>query len=670
MYTTIYSTNYTTSSSIYTIDTTSTWFTTSSTIYIPTSYYTTSSTTSSSIPNTSIPTTYYSTANSTTIGGTTSTVEPHLPPPPTHVDASDGTYNDKIEVTWSAVSSATAYNVYVSQSVSSEQQYLGETANTAVYIEGSTPGAVLYIWIYSVNTFGESATGTYDTGYIATDAEATVPDAPDLTSAQPGNGRATLYFSANGDGGSAITGYTASCGAYQKTGASSPITVTGLTNGTQYSCSVVASNAVGDSAPSNLVSVTPSAPASNQGCDEAEAFIELDNDSLVINVSPTGIDDTVNIQCALDSAVDTGIPTVKLAASTYYISSLMVEQFKGSFEGTTKATTIIEVVDGSINCGAMRDSGHESAAIKFAHGEPRIRFMTIRADMPCSQGRLDTIVHFTGDSAQASNCDNNVIFGAVDRVIIDGTSTDDGAWTAVTTGPEGRLLGGCKDTLLGTFKLNRSTIKNTFAGVVTSMKSGAQVDINFNEFHGNLQAVNLFDSNQNTTITTNKFFGDNTADSSYFGVLATNFSDNPPPSTRMVVHNNDFDISSSFAEHWSYGVSAQFGGDRVISDVSSVVTNNRFNLSGDTTYGLVFADISNVHVSANRFNGSGARAIYVAGDTPVSGWTITANTGLAGFSSANGDAIRLYTNTSSCIVGPGQGASVRDDGVNNTVLPQ
>ncbi len=412
-----------------------------------------------------------------------------------------------------------------------------------------------------------------------------------------------------------------------------------------------------------------SASVPNEGCDEA--YVQQDNNALVLNVAPTGIDDTANIQCALDTAVDTGIPTVRLDSGTYYISKLMVENFKGSFEGKTKTTTILEVVDGSINCEAMNDSGLDAAAIKFVKGEPRIRFMTIRAQLPCISGSIDSILHFTGESAQIANCDNDVIFAVVDRIIVEGPGLDNGLVVAIAVWPEGKWLGGCKDTLLGTFKLNRSTISNTAFGVLTSMKSGAQVDINFNEFRGNLQAVSLYDTNQNTTITTNRFFGDNTAEYSFYGVIVTNFSDDPPPSTRMVVHNNEFNVSSSFSEKWSNAIYVSFNnGVKVISNVSSVITNNKFNLSDDSTYAVSFTDTSNTHVASNWFNGSGARAIFIGGNAPVSGWTISANMGLADFTSAREGDIRFNSNTSNCIVGPGQGATVEDFGTNNTILPQ
>jgi len=88
----------------------------------------------------------------------------------------------------------------------------------------------------------------------------TVPGAPTIGTATPGNGQATIAFTAPAsNGGSAITSYTVTCnaGGFTATGAVSPLTVTGLTNGTAYNCSVVATNAAGPSAASATVAVTP-----------------------------------------------------------------------------------------------------------------------------------------------------------------------------------------------------------------------------------------------------------------------------------------------------------------------------------------------------------------------------------------------------------------------------
>ena len=82
---------------------------------------------------------------------------------------------------------------------------------------------------------------------------ATVPDAPTIGTATAGNEQATVTFTPPADdGGATITGYTvtSSPGAITGTGASSPITVTGLTNDTEYTFTVTATNSVGTSDPS------------------------------------------------------------------------------------------------------------------------------------------------------------------------------------------------------------------------------------------------------------------------------------------------------------------------------------------------------------------------------------------------------------------------------------
>ncbi|MGY0557684.1 putative Ig domain-containing protein [Lysobacter sp. A378] len=93
---------------------------------------------------------------------------------------------------------------------------------------------------------------------------ASPPDAPTIGTATAGDAQASITFTAPADdGGSAITGYTvtSSPGSITANGPASPITVTGLTNGTAYTFAVTATNNAGTgaaSAPSN--SVTPMAP--------------------------------------------------------------------------------------------------------------------------------------------------------------------------------------------------------------------------------------------------------------------------------------------------------------------------------------------------------------------------------------------------------------------------
>jgi len=89
----------------------------------------------------------------------------------------------------------------------------------------------------------------------------TVPGAPVMGKAIAGNLHAMVEFGPpSSNGGAAVTGYKATCGAQSTTGSGSPITVTGLLNGVAVTCAVQAQNSAGLGASSTASnSVTPAA---------------------------------------------------------------------------------------------------------------------------------------------------------------------------------------------------------------------------------------------------------------------------------------------------------------------------------------------------------------------------------------------------------------------------
>lgn len=96
-----------------------------------------------------------------------------------------------------------------------------------------------------------------NTGDVSVYLAIPVPSAPTIGTATPGNAQVFVAFTPpvfSGDG--PVLDYTATCGTRSATGTASPILVSGLVNGTTYSCTVTARNAVGSgvaSRPSNLV---------------------------------------------------------------------------------------------------------------------------------------------------------------------------------------------------------------------------------------------------------------------------------------------------------------------------------------------------------------------------------------------------------------------------------
>jgi fibronectin type 3 domain-containing protein len=86
---------------------------------------------------------------------------------PTDVSASDGTYVDWVEVTWSASLRAESYNVYRARSNDSgvTKKLLGTTTETIFNDTTAVPGRKYYYWVKASNTIGTSKFSAYDKGY-------------------------------------------------------------------------------------------------------------------------------------------------------------------------------------------------------------------------------------------------------------------------------------------------------------------------------------------------------------------------------------------------------------------------------------------------------------------------------------------------------------------------
>ncbi len=89
------------------------------------------------------------------------------PPAPTNVSASDGTYVDRVEVTWAASPGATSYTVYRATSLYSwaTKTVSGTTSGTSFSDATATPGRTYYYWVKATNAYGTSNLSAYDAGY-------------------------------------------------------------------------------------------------------------------------------------------------------------------------------------------------------------------------------------------------------------------------------------------------------------------------------------------------------------------------------------------------------------------------------------------------------------------------------------------------------------------------
>jgi uncharacterized repeat protein (TIGR03803 family) len=166
--------------------------------------------------------------------------------------------------------------------------------------------------LYGLTSGGGSAgNGGYGYGTMFS-LSFTAPLAPLGATAEAGNAQATVSFMPPNDGGNSITMYTVtSSGGQKASGTASPITVKGLTNGTAYTFTVTATNAIGAGPASNTTNtvwpgIVPGEPINVTAIPgNAEATVSFTAPAYKGSSSITGYTVTSNPK----SGVDTGAGT-------------------------------------------------------------------------------------------------------------------------------------------------------------------------------------------------------------------------------------------------------------------------------------------------------------------------------------------------------------------------
>jgi titin len=191
----------------------------------------------------------------------------NAPTPPTNLVATPG--NTYIDVSFN-VSVPEAGSGYVM--VNYEYSFNNGVSYTAVdpsdnnppvRISGLTNGTTYSLRLRGIATNDSGATYIRSGQSAAVSAKPVGPPlAPTNLVAAPGNGTASISFTAGSNGGSAITNYQYSLNGggftlFSPAVTTSPFSFTGLTNGTTYTYSFKAVNAIGTSGASNTVAVTP-----------------------------------------------------------------------------------------------------------------------------------------------------------------------------------------------------------------------------------------------------------------------------------------------------------------------------------------------------------------------------------------------------------------------------
>ena len=194
-----------------------------------------------------------------------------VPDAPTIATATRRSTEASVAFTAPLSTGGSAITSYTGTCTSSDGGTTGSTSgsNSPIIVTGLTNGKTYTCSVTATNAVGTSISSAASNAIVPA---VSVADAPTIGTATRGNAQISVTYSGPSyDGGSAITGYTATCASSNggatgsQSASSSPITVSGLTNGASYACTVAATNAVDTgpaSAESNSVvpATVPDAP--------------------------------------------------------------------------------------------------------------------------------------------------------------------------------------------------------------------------------------------------------------------------------------------------------------------------------------------------------------------------------------------------------------------------
>jgi len=182
-----------------------------------------------------------------------------VPGAPTIGAATAGNASASIAFTAPSSNGGATITGYTAACVSGSTTKTGTGTSGPITVASLTNGSAYSCTVTATNSKGAGVASS-----AVSVTPATVPGVPTIGAATARNASASIAFTApSSNGGATITGYTAACVSGSKTktgaGAGSPITVSSLTNGTAYSCTVKATNSAGTGSASSAVSVTPKA---------------------------------------------------------------------------------------------------------------------------------------------------------------------------------------------------------------------------------------------------------------------------------------------------------------------------------------------------------------------------------------------------------------------------
>jgi hypothetical protein len=209
-------------------------------------------------------------ANGESAGSAVKVATPIFNPPPDVPQTIQATAGDRIAtISWDSVLGATSYAIYYrnAQGVSKTNGTRVPNVTSPATVTGFTNNTTYYFVVTASNAYAESAE-SLEVSATPVAPVGPLPAAPTSVQASPGNGQASISWTAIAGATSYNIYYATATGVTKTNGtripnATSPAVVTSLTNGTTYYFVVTAVNANGESVESAEVSARPATVANS-----------------------------------------------------------------------------------------------------------------------------------------------------------------------------------------------------------------------------------------------------------------------------------------------------------------------------------------------------------------------------------------------------------------------
>ena len=246
---------------------------------------------------------------------------------------------------------------------------------TTVTCSGLTGGTNYTLSVTATNGVGTSGSGS------RSGIALTIPSAP-IVNASPANGALSVTWAApTSNGGTSITGYTATAttagNSYSCTSTTLSCAITGLTNGTTYSVSVVATNAQGNSSASNVVSIYPAPDTKFLAYSPNAVVLVKSNFQVLVANAKAGALVTVATAGATKTCTANAVGECSVTLNSSMSSGWVIVASYIDGKKTVSTSGSYRVNIANVTVSSVQIAKGKSFTVKIASGGPGTKFQVV-----------------------------------------------------------------------------------------------------------------------------------------------------------------------------------------------------------------------------------------------------------------------------------------------------